>query len=178
MLYQLLIINKAGGLVYQHIFPQTRAGGTSAASPSPNSNDFLMLAGTFHSIHALVAQFSPVADSSGLRVLESSHFTLFCFQAPTGTKFLLVTIPLSGLQSASSVISHHVTQTGRTVPTSLHSGPPNLHAVATAAWREIYLAYGAFVARDPFHVPEMPIRCSRFDAAVSRIGQRASSGIY
>ena len=91
MIYSLLIINKAGGLVYNREYNE----GTSRLS----SNDYLVLAGTFHgyhpnfrmseanvvfSVHAITAQISPVRNSSGLEVLETDAFRLQCFETHTG----------------------------------------------------------------------------------------------
>src|ERR1700737_984497 len=106
MIYSLLIINKAGGLIYNREYNE----GIPRLSP----NAYLVLAGTFHgyplalifklthSVHAITAQISPVPNSSGLEVLETDSFRLQCFQTHTGrslddfnigTKFLLITEP-------------------------------------------------------------------------------------
>jgi trafficking protein particle complex subunit 4 len=96
MIYSLLIINKAGGLVYNREYNE----GISRLS----SNDYLVLAGTFHgyfqhppksvsdlfSVHAITAQISPVPNSSGIEVLETNEFRLQCFQTHTGSTSLLV----------------------------------------------------------------------------------------
>jgi len=44
----------------------------------------------FDSIHAITSNVSPVAQSSGLQVLETDSVRLQCFQTPTGTKFVLI----------------------------------------------------------------------------------------
>ncbi|KAJ1987318.1 hypothetical protein H4R33_002923 [Dimargaris cristalligena] len=85
MILSLYIINKAGGLVYQRDFNE----GLQRLS----SNDYLILAGTFHSIHAITSRISPTGNSDGLDLLEADGFKLHCFQTVTGTKFLLVTDP-------------------------------------------------------------------------------------
>ncbi|KAI8622150.1 Sybindin-like protein [Chytriomyces sp. MP71] len=84
-LHSLYIINKAGGLIYQKDYTE----GIARLS----SNEYLVLAGTFHSIHVITTKLSPVPGSSGIEVLESDLFKMFCIQTPTGTKFLLVTDP-------------------------------------------------------------------------------------
>lgn len=99
MIYSIYVINKAGGLIYQKNY----GNGLNTLS----SNDYLILAGTFHGIHAISMQISPVAGSSGIEVFETENFTLRCFQTLTGkvhsdlllfltnivigTKFLLIT---------------------------------------------------------------------------------------
>ncbi|KAG2187869.1 hypothetical protein INT44_000619 [Umbelopsis vinacea] len=85
MIYSLYIINKAGGLVYQRDFAEQLE--------KLSSNDYLVLAGTFHGVHAITSKISPVPSSSGIEVLEAETFKLICTQTLTGTKFLLVTDP-------------------------------------------------------------------------------------
>ncbi|KAI9106271.1 Sybindin-like protein [Phlyctochytrium arcticum] len=85
MLHALLIINKAGGLIYNRDFTDGLAKLTS--------NEYLVLAGTFHGVHAITARISPVPPSSGMEVLETDTFKIFCFQTLTGAKFLLITDP-------------------------------------------------------------------------------------
>ncbi|KAI9187854.1 hypothetical protein H9P43_002245 [Blastocladiella emersonii ATCC 22665] len=85
MFLGLWIINKAGGLIFQRDF------GESLARLS--TNDYLVLAGTFHSVHAIASRISPVPGSSGIETLETDTFTLTCHQTPTGIKFLVVTSP-------------------------------------------------------------------------------------
>ncbi|QSL65702.1 hypothetical protein MERGE_003015 [Pneumocystis wakefieldiae] len=85
MIFSVYIINKAGGLIYQKDFNEglLRLG----------SNDYLVLAGIFHGIHAITAKISPLAGLGGLEVLEAQTFHLQCFQTLTGIKFLLITEP-------------------------------------------------------------------------------------
>ncbi|KAI8973454.1 Sybindin-like protein [Mycotypha africana] len=85
MIYSLYIINKAGGLVYQKDF----GGHLEKLS----SNEYLVLAGTFHGVHAITSKISPVRNSSGIEMLEAENFKLYCHQTLTGTKFLLITNP-------------------------------------------------------------------------------------
>lgn len=48
------------------------------------SNEYLVLASTFHSIHAIASRISPVPGSSGVEVVEAETFKMTCFQSPTG----------------------------------------------------------------------------------------------
>lgn len=57
---------------------------------SLSANDYLMLAGTFHGVHALTTRVSPVPQSSGVSVIETSKFAIHCFQTLSGIKFLLI----------------------------------------------------------------------------------------
>ncbi|KAI9332318.1 Sybindin-like protein [Zopfochytrium polystomum] len=145
--YSLLIINKAGGLVYQKDFVNTDAttgSGTGVARLS--TNEYLVLAGTFHGVHVITSKISPVPSSSGLQVLEADAFKLFCVQSPTGTKFLLVTDPA-------------------------HS-----QAAADALARRIYEAFADYVMKNPFYTPEMPIRAELFDLAVNKVARMVNGG--
>lgn len=139
MIFSLLIINKAGGLIYNREFHT----GLSKLS----SNDLLILAGTFHSVHAITRRLCPSAlapqkatptnfpiQPSGLEVLESGSFRLNCFLTHTGVKFLLITEPAQ----------------------------PNIEVLT----KRVYEIYVDFVMRNPFYTIEMPIRCQKFDASL------------
>ncbi|KEY68478.1 hypothetical protein S7711_01250, partial [Stachybotrys chartarum IBT 7711] len=139
--FALIIINKAGGLVYNKTFHDTGLNKIS-------TNDYLVLAGTFHGIHAIAARLNPVKappsrptsegsmpsrpePSTGLEVLETENFRMQCFNTMTGTKFLLFT---------------DTTQTNVDV-----------------TLRRIYDLYADYVMKNPFYSLEMPIRCDIFD---------------
>lgn len=143
VVFTLLIINKAGGLVYNREF--------HTGLNKLTSNDYLIMAGSFHGIHAITKQLCPAPPTpatpasnaavlapspfsgraSGLEVLESSQFRMQCFQTLTGTKFLLFTEPQQ----------------------------PNIDSLM----RKIYELYADFVMKNPFYTVEMPIRCEKFD---------------
>ncbi|KAI9290884.1 Sybindin-like protein [Neoconidiobolus thromboides FSU 785] len=86
MYYSLYIINKAGGLAYQKDFEKKLN--------NLSSNEYLVLAGTFHGVHAISSKISPIPSNSGINSIETSKFKLACFQTLTGTKFLLISDPL------------------------------------------------------------------------------------
>lgn len=56
-----------------------------------STNDYLVLAGTFHSVHAISSRVSPVSSSSGISVVETAKSAIHCYQTLTGMKFLLIT---------------------------------------------------------------------------------------
>lgn len=125
----LLIINKAGGLIYNRTF---HAGLTALSG-----NDYLILAGTFHGVHAISRNLSPRSaprDSTGIESLQTSRFLMTCHQTPTGTKFLLFTEPA---QSNTDVIL-----------------------------KKCYELYADYVMKNPFYSLEMPIRCEKFERAI------------
>jgi len=129
VVFALLIINKAGGLVYNRTFH-------SGLTPL-SGNDYLILAGTFHGVHAISRNLSPVTPartSTGIESLQTSRFLMSCFQTPTGTKFLLFSEPA---QSNTDVIL-----------------------------RRCYDIYADFVMKNPFYSLEMPIRSEKFERAI------------
>ncbi|KAJ5698810.1 hypothetical protein N7462_000815 [Penicillium macrosclerotiorum] len=152
--FSLIIINKAGGLIYQREF--------QAGLHKLSTNDYLVLAGTFHGVHAITrsitpklplapATGSPAVSSpganapagsgyshpnpgvpvTGLEHLETEKFRLTCFQTLTGTKFLLFTDPMTG----------------------------NVDTIVN----KIYELYADYVMKNPFYQLEMPVRCEAFD---------------
>ncbi|EGD96193.1 sybindin-like family protein [Trichophyton tonsurans CBS 112818] len=149
VVYSLVIINKAGGLIYQRDF--------QAGLQKLSTNDYLVFAGTFHGVHAITRSLTPVFPYSapatsntsastipmtstlpnpglpktGLEVLDTERFRLTCFQTVTGTKFLLFTDPLM----------------------------PNVDSVIA----KIYELYADYVMKNPFYQLEMPVRCESFD---------------
>lgn len=56
-------------------------------------NDSLRLASTWHGLHAIASQLSPVHGGGGIELLEAETFDLHCFQTLTGTKFFMVVEP-------------------------------------------------------------------------------------
>ncbi|KAF2754232.1 Sybindin-like protein [Pseudovirgaria hyperparasitica] len=144
VVFALLVINKAGGLIYNREF--------HSGLNKMSSNDYLILAGTFHGVHAITKSLSPLPRTqsangtsasapspfvnrpTGLEVLESAHFRLQCFQTVTGTKFLLFTEPQQ----------------------------PNVDNVM----KRIYELYSDYVMKNPFYTVEMPIRCEKFDRSL------------
>lgn len=157
-LFSLFIINKAGSLSYQISFP-------ASTHAKLSSNDYLVLASTFQSVHALTTQIvpdgallAPAATqhqhyqtaatprafntsgvsgvNSGIELLESDHFKLYCYQTLTGIKIVLTAdVAFPQMEQAS---------------------------------RRIYEVYADYVAKNPFHNPDMPIRSELFDANLNK----------
>jgi trafficking protein particle complex subunit 4 len=149
--FALIVINKAGGLIYNKNFHD----GLNKVS----TNDYLVLAGTFHGrvhltvrraqpligfrrVHAITARLTPIKappppaglrpeQASGLEVLETENFRMQCFNTLTGVKFLLFT---------------DTTQTNVDV-----------------TMRKVYDLYADYVMKNPFYSLEMPIRCEMFE---------------
>ena len=84
MFLQMFVISKSGGLIYHRNF--------GAAAPDLDTNEQLRLGSTFHGLHAISAQVSPVL-SGGIESLDTDTFRLACFQAQTGIKFFVTAEP-------------------------------------------------------------------------------------
>ncbi|CCF54331.1 hypothetical protein NDA11_003886 [Ustilago hordei] len=130
----LWIINKAGGLIYQaeHFSYPSSPGRLS-------SNEYLVLAGTLHGIHAITAKLNPLPSRkcSGMESLDSDHFTIRVMVTSTGTKFVLVANPA-------------------------HPNP-------TGVLAKCYEAYADQVMKNPFYTPEMPVRIESFDKTIEAL---------
>eukprot|EP00271_Cylindrocystis_brebissonii_P005618 TRINITY_DN1775_c0_g1_i2.p1 TRINITY_DN1775_c0_g1~~TRINITY_DN1775_c0_g1_i2.p1 ORF type:complete len:119 (+),score=20.57 TRINITY_DN1775_c0_g1_i2:174-530(+) len=83
-IFNLFIINKSGGLIYYKDF---------GSLAKLDINDSLRLASTWHGLHAIAMQLSPVPGGGGIEVLEAETFDLHCFQTITGTKFFMAVEP-------------------------------------------------------------------------------------
>ena len=92
------MINKAGGLVYQRNFngehvlyapymPILTLFKDGLAQLT--ANEYLVLAGTLHGIHAITSRLSPSGSSSGAQVIEGENFKLTILLTATGTHLLL-----------------------------------------------------------------------------------------
>lgn len=131
----LWIINKAGGLIYQaEYFPYPHEEALS-------SNDYLVLAGTLHGIHAIASRITPAPgkESQGLEVLEADNLLLRVKMTATGTKLVLLA----------------------------NAAHPNSDGVLQRA----YELYAEHVMKNPFYIAEMPIRVDAFDREIQRLLQ-------
>lgn len=59
--------------------------------PHLTSNEYLVLAGTLHGIHAITSRLSPTGASSGAQTISGETFKLTILLTATGTKFVLLT---------------------------------------------------------------------------------------
>ena len=65
--------------------------------PHLTSNEYLVLAGTLHGIHAITSRLSPTGSSSGAQVIEGETFKMTIFLTPTGR--------LSGYESSTGLMA-------------------------------------------------------------------------
>lgn len=54
------------------------------------SNEYLVLAGTLHGIHAITSRLSPIGFSSGAQVIEGGFFKMTIFLTATGVHVLFI----------------------------------------------------------------------------------------
>lgn len=168
IVYSVYILNKAGGLVYQNdINP-----GLNRLS----ANDYLVLAGTLHGVHAITSRFShsmkieqneinmnnnsnilstgkslnPNTNKTGLQSIETDHFNLYIQQSLTGIKFIIITSPLK--------------------TTAMSRGQLNTELeLVNYLFKQIYILYGDYVSKDPFQASDMPIKNQLFDTKLREL---------
>ncbi|KAI5453763.1 hypothetical protein NCC49_005576 [Naganishia albida] len=80
--YGVWIINKAGGLIFQRNY--------GAGIAQLSSNEYLVMAGTLHGVHAITSRIAPVPKSSGAQIIESESFKMTIHMTLTGIKFVLI----------------------------------------------------------------------------------------
>lgn len=174
-LYSIYILNKAGGLIYQHDLNPGLA--------KLSANDYLVLAGTLHGVHAIATKIRP-ADSTvaqdevsavnnsilaagkaklpntnilGLQQIDTDQFGLYVFQTLTGLKFVFVTSPGKGAQQS--------TQTRAGIVATQGELSRQFRSVG-AVYKEFYQYYCDYVMKNPFYSLDMPIKCAMFDEKV------------
>eukprot|EP00568_Trieres_chinensis_P013648 CAMPEP_0183292194 /NCGR_PEP_ID=MMETSP0160_2-20130417/1342_1 /TAXON_ID=2839 ORGANISM="Odontella Sinensis, Strain Grunow 1884" /NCGR_SAMPLE_ID=MMETSP0160_2 /ASSEMBLY_ACC=CAM_ASM_000250 /LENGTH=151 /DNA_ID=CAMNT_0025453113 /DNA_START=103 /DNA_END=558 /DNA_ORIENTATION=+ len=137
----LFIVNKSGGLIHHRPL--------GARAPRIGTNEWLRIGSTFHSLHAIAAEASPVrllgnknsdGADDGIEQIEAGGLVLSCLQTRTGVKFVITAEP----------------------------GTPDLDMVL----KEIYVLYADCALKDPFYELEMPIRCELFTQAVDALIER------
>jgi len=146
VLLHLFIVNKSGGLIHHRSL--------SPKAPTIGTNEWLRIGSTFHSLHAIAAEASPLrmpgnkngsGADDGIEQIDAGGVILRCFQTRTGVKFVVTAEP----------------------------GTMDLEYVL----REIYVLYADCALKDPFYELEMPIRCELFTQAVDLLVERVEKGI-
>ncbi|KAH1497431.1 hypothetical protein KXV92_005218 [Aspergillus fumigatus] len=163
--FSLIIINKAGGLIYQREFqPGLRKLST---------NDYLVLAGTFHGVHAITRSITPkIPISSPLPTTPASSNVALSSPSGTSTPTPAASAyslpnpgaPVTGLESLETDkfrLTCFQTLTGTKF--LLFTDP--LMANIDAVMKKIYELYSDYVMKNPFYQLEMPtnIECWRMD---------------
>lgn len=86
----LFIVNKSGGLIHHRPL--------SSKAPRIATNEWLRIGSTFHSLHAIAAEASPLrmpgnknayGADDGIEEIQAAGLMLKCFQTRTGVKFVV-----------------------------------------------------------------------------------------
>ncbi|RAL13514.1 trafficking protein particle complex subunit 4 [Aspergillus homomorphus CBS 101889] len=173
--FSLIIINKAGGLIYQREFqPGLRKLST---------NDYLVLAGTFHGVHAITRTITPklpylatTPASNTSTTTSSTPTSATALASPSGT-----TTPIPNTTSTAATYMYPIPGVAATGLDSLETDKFRLTCFQTLTgtkfllftdphmanvepvMRKIYEFYADFVMKNPFYQLEMPVRCEAFD---------------
>jgi len=135
----LFIVNKSGGLIHHRPL--------SPKAPKIGTNEWLRIGSTFHSLHAIAAEASPVKSPNGknasgaddgIERIIAGGMELHCLQTLTGIKFVITAEP------------------GMTVDID-------------TVLKEIYVLFAECVCKDPFYEIDMPIRSELFTQAVDML---------
>ncbi|KAJ4560651.1 hypothetical protein HRR79_009817 [Exophiala dermatitidis] len=190
--FALLIISKAGSLIYHRTFPtltpgtgtntttSTAAGNTQGTLGLPGTstlttNDYLVLAGTFHGVHAITRSLTPriplpptvsAAEPNGSGGVvnpeggsRSSRKLNWTYPDPT--------VPPSGIESLeSSFFRLTVFQTLSGTKFLLFTDPsmPNTDVLM----KGVYERYADYVCKNPFWQMEMPIRIDAWERSLNQ----------
>ena len=177
-IYAVWIINKAGGLSFQRDYH-------SSALAHLSANEYLVIASTFQSVHAIASQLDPLSiintgkpsvegasgsKGSGMEYLSfSPHFDVHCLQSPTGVKFILVTncaTPVPTIASATTPT------TGNDITLGVSSS-----AKASVVLYRIWELYADYVCKNVMQVLEMPIRSELFEGQMIRLVSQYQKGV-
>ncbi|OJJ84528.1 trafficking protein particle complex subunit 4 [Aspergillus glaucus CBS 516.65] len=181
--YSLIIINKAGGLVYQREF--------HSGLHKLSTNDYLVLAGTFHGVHAITRSITPrfplASTATNQTTASHSATASLSLTSPSGTttpttstptapnnpnnpapsssstySYPNPSVPASGLEFLETDkfrLTCFQTQTGTKFLLFTDPFMANIDVVM----KKIYELYADFVMKNPFYQLEMPVRCESFD---------------
>lgn len=142
-IHTVLIINRAGGLVYHKDSRRFNEHG-SLHSIGHRSNDYMAMGSSLASVYAIAAQLADDtshADWNGIERIDYSNQRIHCWQSLSGLKILLIGSADSRRSDVMPII------------------------------QAIHRCYCDFVLKDPCHITDMPIKSVLFDRAISKIIQ-------
>lgn len=180
-IYSIYILNKAGGLIYQN--------DASHGISKLTANDYLVLAGTIHGVHAIASKLKPSihatnddvsartvlrnSDINGALVstgkMQTTNANMLGLQSiETDTFNLYIFQSLTGVKfllitSPNGEVNH---------PTSPEGSRGELNKqfeLVYEFYKQIYISYADYVMKDPFYSMDMPIKSSLFEARVSEL---------
>ncbi|RYP07049.1 hypothetical protein DL764_002772 [Monosporascus ibericus] len=163
----LIIINKAGGLIYNRNFGE--------ALNKLDTNDYLVLAGTFHGVHAITARLDPLRGR-----LEAQQQQ----QAAAQQQLAATTAAAPGQQGGAGAAAATMVPSRAEPPSGLEvmetenfrlqcfntlTGTKfllftdTMQANVDVVARRVYDLYADYVMKNPFYQLEMPVRCDAFE---------------
>ncbi|CAK7210759.1 hypothetical protein SCUCBS95973_000897 [Sporothrix curviconia] len=180
--FALIVINKAGGLVYNRSFTE---GGLNQLS----TNDYLIIAGTFHGVHAITTRLNPLkhlkgSGAAGFPALGSGAGSGSASGtpgagAPGSTPGAAGRLPPGTVMTPAGLAPSRPdppsglevleTENFRMQCFNTLTGTKFLIFTDTAqtsvdtTMRRVYDLYSDYVMKNPFYQLEMPIRCDMFD---------------
>ncbi|MCH0628716.1 hypothetical protein JNB11_01850 [Kocuria palustris] len=178
-IYLIYILNKAGGLIYQE--------DVNPGLAKLSANDYLVLAGTLHGMHAIALKLNSSIDpnyqsSSSSLVSSFNNQQLLQtgkFQTLNSNKLGLKLIEtelfnLYVFQLLTGIKFIVVTTSNPAVHMDEVSSKGELSKqfqLVSEVYRKIYAAYSDYVMKDPFYSLDMPIKSPMFDRRVKAIVQ-------
>ncbi|KAK4891160.1 hypothetical protein LTR27_010234 [Elasticomyces elasticus] len=160
VVFALLVINKSGGLIYTRTL--------SPGLQKLDSNDYLILAGTFHGIHAISRSINPAPPPAAPQNPSASTANLPA-PAPSSTagnptRKTRHTTGIESLESSHFRLTCFATPTGLKFLLFTSPEQPNADVVV----RRCYELFGDFVMKNPFYSLEMPVRVEKFERAIGQ----------
>ncbi|EEH39243.2 hypothetical protein PAAG_01705 [Paracoccidioides lutzii Pb01] len=197
VVYTLIIINKAGGLIYHREF--------QSGLLKLSTNDYLVLAGTFHGIHAITRSLTPRLPTNSTTLTSTPTTTTPSNTLAAFTSSTIMTSQISHTSTTTTAATGGTggTSSSTTTPTATpNTTIPNptlpttgievletekfrltcfqtvtgtkfllftdpLMASVDMIMRKIYELYADYVMKNPFYQLEMPVRCEAFDRHVT-----------
>lgn len=174
-IFSIYILNKAGGLIYQNDL--------NPGLLRLTANDYLVLAGTLHGVHAIATRLhpdgvdrtpnepsaintailatgkakTPNSNRLGLQNIDTDQFSLYVFQALTGVKFIIVTSPAKTSEA--------------TLAGNAKSDAEKQLDTISEVFKQIYLFYCDYVMKNPFYSLDMPIKSALFETRIKTLGR-------
>lgn len=174
--FALLIISKAGSLIYHRTFPTASSASNQPTTgtlglpgtTSLTTNDYLILAGTFHGVHAITKSLTPkfpalAAGSADDQVHQQNGLD----RKQSSYRFPVPDAPVTGIESLeSSFFKLTVFQSLTGTKFLLFTDPsmPNTDGLV----RGIYERYADHVCKNPFWPVDNPIRLDGWERALAQ----------
>ena len=173
--FALLIISKAGSLIYHRTFPTASSSSSQPATGTLDlpgttnltTNDYLILAGTFHGVHAITKSLTPKLPALATGSEDSTHLSNGVNARQANFHYPVPEAPVTGIESLeSSFFKLTVFQSLTGTKFLLFTDPsmPNTDGLIHG----IYERYADHVCKNPFWPIDNPIRLDGWERALSQ----------